>query len=82
MKAGEFPAVDGTPARVLAAVIVHDAVIGEGTASSGRYAKIKASGKALSVLEGMSPSEFREQYHCNCRETNNNANEMDTGTAI
>lgn len=82
MKAGELPVVDGTPATVLAAVLVHDAVIGEGTASSGRYAKIKASGKALSVLEEMSPSEFREQYHCNCRETNNNANEMDTGTAI
>lgn len=81
LKAGEFPAVDGTPASVLAAVIIHDAVIGEGTASSGRYAKIKASEKALTVLEEMTLSEFRKKYHCDCWETSN-VSGMEAGTAI
>lgn len=81
LKAGEFPAVDSTPASVLAAVIIHDAVIGERTASSGRYAKIKASEKALAVLEEMTLSEFREKYHCDCPETSS-ASGMEVGTAI
>ena len=66
---------------VLAAVIVHEVVIAEGTASSGRYAKVKASEKALTALENMAPSEFREKYHCDCR-TANDLQLMDIGTAI
>ena len=81
LKAGEMPAIDGAPAGVLAAVIVHDAVIAEGTASSGRYAKVKASEKALAVLEDITLTEFRNQYHCNCRESDGSAN-LDIGTAI
>lgn len=83
LKAGEFPGVDGTPASVLAAVIVHDVVIGEGMASSGRYAKVKASEKALALLEDISPAEFREKYHCDCREVKDAQDNMpDVGTAI
>ncbi|PWY95843.1 dicer-like protein 1 [Aspergillus sclerotioniger CBS 115572] len=81
LKAGEMPAIDGAPAGVLAAVIVHDAVIAEGTASSGRYAKVKASENALAVLEDITPAEFRKQYHCDCRESDGSAS-LDMGTAI
>ena len=81
LKAGEFPAVDGTPASVLAAVIVHNVVIAEGTASSGRYAKIKASEKALVVLDEMSLAGFREKYHCRCKEDSNDQG-LDVGSAI
>jgi endoribonuclease Dicer len=81
LKAGEIPAVDGGIAGVLAAVIIHDVVIAEGTASSGRYAKVKASEKALTVLESIAPSEFHIKYHCDCRRTSE-SQPMDIGTAI
>ena len=66
MKAGEIPGIDGDPPTILAAVIVHEKVIADGKASSGRYAKIKASERALAVLEELSISEFREQCGCDC----------------
>ncbi|KAE8376362.1 ATP-dependent helicase dcl1 [Aspergillus bertholletiae] len=81
LKAGEIPTGDGGAVSVLAAVIVHQAVIAEGTASSSRYAKMKASEKAMAVLENMASSEFREKYHCDCR-TANDSQPMDIGTAI
>ncbi|KAH8425375.1 ribonuclease III domain-containing protein [Aspergillus melleus] len=81
LKAGEIPSVDGSPVGVLAAVIIHDAVIAEGTASSGRYAKIKASEKALGVLEHTGASEFRAKYRCDCRATDS-FQSVDIGTAI
>jgi endoribonuclease Dicer len=66
LKAGEIPSVDGAPTIVLAAVLVHNTVLATGTASSGRYAKIKASETALAVLEGLHASEFRDHYQCDC----------------
>lgn len=52
-------------------------------ASSGRYAKIKASEKALALLEEISPTEFREKYQCDCREAKDAQDNMpDVGTAI
>ncbi|KAE8352631.1 ATP-dependent helicase dcl1 [Aspergillus coremiiformis] len=81
LKAGEIPAVDGATVSILAAVIVHDVVIAEGSASSGRYAKVKASEKALTVLENITVSDFSEKYHCDCRRTGY-SQPMDIGTAI
>ncbi|KAL4872672.1 hypothetical protein BDV12DRAFT_210544 [Aspergillus spectabilis] len=81
VKSGEIPAVDGEPPRVLAAVMIHDSVIAEGFASSGRYAKIKASEKTLDALENIGQAEFREKFKCNCREVENPP-EADLGTAI
>ncbi|EED23279.1 RNA helicase/RNAse III, putative [Talaromyces stipitatus ATCC 10500] len=66
LRAAEIPSVDGAPPVVLAAVLVHDVVLAQGTASSGRYAKIKASEVAMKNLEGLSVSRFREKYHCKC----------------
>ncbi|KAL2821630.1 hypothetical protein BJX63DRAFT_442975 [Aspergillus granulosus] len=80
LQAGEIPAVDGELPRVLAAVMIHDTVIAEGLASSGRYAKIKASEKALSVLEDIGKVEFREKFDCNCRKED--TQEIEFGTAI
>ncbi|RHZ64704.1 putative RNA helicase/RNAse III [Aspergillus thermomutatus] len=82
LKAGELPTIDGAPAGVLAAVIVHGIVISEARSSSSRYAKVKASEKALTVLDGLLPSEFRQKYHCDCKETENSSSAMDIGTAI
>lgn len=47
--------------------MVHSEVVAEGHSSSGRYAKVKASSNALTVLEGLTPLEFRERYNCRCR---------------
>lgn len=66
---------------MLAAVIIHDTVIAEGVASSGRYAKVKASEKALVALENIGEVEFRQKFKCNCRETESPP-EADLGTAI
>lgn len=65
LKAGEIP-TDGAPTIVLAAVLVHKTALAKETASSGRYAKIKASEAALKVLDGLHASEFRERYQCDC----------------
>ncbi|KAL4796050.1 hypothetical protein BDV19DRAFT_398514 [Aspergillus venezuelensis] len=81
LKAGEIPAVDGEPPRVLAAVMIHDTVIAEGIASSGRYAKVKASEKALDVLASIEQAEFRAKFECKCREVEKPP-EADPGTAI
>ncbi|KAL2829943.1 hypothetical protein BDW59DRAFT_141506 [Aspergillus cavernicola] len=81
LKTGEIPAVDGEPPRVLAAVMIHDTVIAEGVTSSGRYAKIKASEKALDMLENIGQVEFRERFKCNCQEAENPP-QVDLGTAI
>jgi endoribonuclease Dicer len=66
---------------VLAAVIVHDTIVAEGTASSGRSARIKASEKTLDMLEILSQAEFREKFKCKCADAENPP-EADLGTAI
>ncbi|KAL4956056.1 hypothetical protein BDW69DRAFT_181948 [Aspergillus filifer] len=81
LKAGEIPSVDGEPPRVLAAVMIHDTVIADGIASSGRYAKIKASEKALDVLASIEQAEFRAKFQCKCQEVEKPP-EADPGTAI
>ena len=67
--ANELPSLDGSPSRNVAVVMIHDEIIADGEASSGKNAKIKASQAALKTIEGMMPSEYRMQYRCNC-ETN------------
>lgn len=79
LKAAEIPAIDGEPLVVLAAVIVHDTVLAEGTASSGRYAKVKASEKALTQLVDVDRRAFRERYHCDCGSGDQKPGELDEG---
>jgi endoribonuclease Dicer len=73
-------AIDGDIPKVLAAVIVHGGTIAKAVASSGRYAKVKASTRALDVLDGLTRAEFRKKFHCNCNEYNAVATEF--GTAV
>ncbi|KAL6238625.1 hypothetical protein BDW75DRAFT_247011 [Aspergillus navahoensis] len=81
LKAGEIPAVDGQTPRVLAAVMIHGTVVAESIESSSRIAKVKASKRALDMLEKIGQAEFREMFKCNCREAGNPP-EVDLGTAI
>lgn len=66
LKAAEIPACDGAPTVVLAAVLIHDALLAQDTASSGRVAKVKASEKGLESLCGLTVDDFRRKYHCTC----------------
>ncbi|KAI9713595.1 MAG: Dicer-like protein 1 [Bogoriella megaspora] len=61
------PGVDETkPPVVIAAVMIHGKVIADGRAQSGKYAKVKASKKALEQVEGQWPALIRSKYGCNC----------------
>lgn len=86
LKAAEIPSVDGAPMVVLAAVLVHNFDLAQATASSGRYAKIKASEIGLKNLDGLSVDEFRNKYHCKCsRSVSNGAappSQQEIGCAI
>ncbi|CAG7919009.1 unnamed protein product [Penicillium olsonii] len=67
LKSGAITAVDGETPSVLSAVIVHGMTVAKAVASSGRYAKVKASSRALAALEGMSRTEFRKRFKCDCQ---------------
>ncbi|KAJ5101747.1 hypothetical protein NUU61_003969 [Penicillium alfredii] len=79
VKSGEIPTADGEPVSVLAAVMVHGESIAQAVASSSRYAKVKASEKALWVIDGLLRLEFRAKYHCDCKETEE---DLEIGTAV
>ena len=64
----ELPADDGTTPRVIAVVMVHFKIIAEADSSSGKYAKIRASHRALEALRGLAPWEYRKKFGCDCKE--------------
>lgn len=65
--ASEVPAIipGGLPTAI-AAVMIHDEIVAEGTASSGKNAKVKASSQALKLLQNLAPFEYRHTYGCDC----------------
>lgn len=65
--ASEVPAIipGGLPTAI-AAVMIHDEIVAEGTASSGKNAKVKASSQALKLLQKLAPFEYRHTYGCTC----------------
>ena len=65
---GPLPSYDGSPERTIAAVMIHDQIIADGQASSGKNAKLKAAKDALHQLQGIAPFEYRLQYRCDCVE--------------
>ena len=64
--ADELPSLDGSLPRNVAVVMIHDEIIAEGEASSSKNAKVKASLKANEILQGITASEYRERYRCDC----------------
>lgn len=47
-------------------VVIHQMVVCSSEGTSTRYARLRASKKALQIMEGMSRDEFRRKYGCNC----------------
>ncbi|KAF2188185.1 hypothetical protein K469DRAFT_660734 [Zopfia rhizophila CBS 207.26] len=60
--------IPGARPTVLAMVQIHWKVTFDGSAVSGRYARIKASNHALEKLEGLPQFEFRKLYGCDCED--------------
>lgn len=63
--------------------MIHDEIIADATASSGKNAKVKASDKANRILEGMIPVVFRKRFACDCEgKTDDFPGELVVGTEI
>lgn len=58
---------DGAAPQIIATVMVHNQVIADHQGSSARYAKVAVAKKAMNTLFGLSPTEFRVEYHCDCQ---------------
>jgi endoribonuclease Dicer len=58
--------IPGAQPTALAMVLIHWNVIADGSAVSGRHARIKASNAALDLLEGLPQYEFRRRFGCDC----------------
>ena len=60
--------IPGGQGTSVAALMVHDEIVADGEANSGKQAKAKASSSALKLLQGMSREEYRLAYRCDCVE--------------
>ncbi|KAJ5747415.1 uncharacterized protein N7511_009111 [Penicillium nucicola] len=81
LKSGEIPGVDGEPPTILAIVMVHGEPVAKAVATSSRYAKIKASSRALETLESMTRTDFQARYDCACHD-DETAQAVEIGTAV
>ncbi|TKX27681.1 dicer-like protein [Elsinoe australis] len=79
--AEEEPAVDNGPARAYAALLVHDMVIAGDVSHSTRYGKARSADNALKELEGLSVSQFRAKYGCDCK-AEDAVGAVEIGTAV
>ena len=73
--------MDGEEPNILAAVMVHGQSIAKAIASSSRYAKIRASERALDALSCLLRTDFRLKYGCDCQSSDAGEN-TEFGTAV
>lgn len=57
------------PVRITAGIIIHGQVVATAESNSARYAKVRASQKCLQILESMDGADFRNKFHCACKDT-------------
>jgi endoribonuclease Dicer len=83
LKSGKLPVVDNEQPTILAAVMIHGICVADSIGTSSRYAKVRASERALEAISGMLRDDFRNKYGCDCRASDvENVKDADTGTAI
>lgn len=85
LMADELPSFDGSLPRNVAVVMIHDEIITDGEASSGKNAKVKACLEANELLRDITPLMYQTQYHCDCKTLNIDKEELrleDVGTNI
>ena len=57
---------EGQPPTIIAVVMIHFKIVASSEGTSGRYAKERASHRALEELEQMNPKDFKEKFKCDC----------------
>lgn len=66
----EVPTTDNLGSNAIAGLVVHETVVADkaeaSIAAAVRNAKAKAASRALQLMEGLAPYEFRERYRCDC----------------
>ncbi|KAI5300776.1 Dicer-like protein 1 [Ascosphaera pollenicola] len=78
LKAAEVPFADGMESKVVAAVIIHGKVVVDAMMNSTQSAKVKASQKALEELSGLSFTQFRLRYGCDCHKKKEEEQQKET----
>jgi endoribonuclease Dicer len=63
---------------IVVAVMIHDKIIAHSAGKSGRYARVRAANNAIDVLEGLTPTDFRNKFECSCTDGKNGAVEDHT----
>ncbi|KAK6085655.1 RNase3 domain protein [Seiridium cupressi] len=53
--------------KVVGVVMIHGAVRAHATSASGRYAKIAAAGRCISLLKDMTIDEYKKTFGCDCK---------------
>ena len=69
LMAKELPSADGVDSErkdIVAVVMVHDHIVSYTKGKSGRYARPRVATKAIEVIEGLVPYEFRSNFLCDC----------------
>lgn len=63
--------------------MVHGHSVAHAEGMSGRYAKIRASERALVAIQGLLRSDYRLKYSCDCTPVGvKGLEEMEIGTAV
>lgn len=67
--------------KVVAVVMIHEEILADVEASSGKNARVRASEKALRLLEGMSVEHFRKRFKCSCGRALTEGNATEEGNS-
>jgi endoribonuclease Dicer len=69
--------IPGKGEAIAAMILIHNEVRFYLLGQSGRYARVRASRRALEVLDGLPPYEFRSKYGCDCVDEGEGESELD-----